>query len=442
MKRYIYNFDGNIGSVDFSLSDDNRIDSSVHTLFDLNQDEIKFLTFDQRFEITNSWLDDNTARNMSLDRPILVGGCNTVVKVKNGKTGKIIEMLNFTSNDYLNLSQHPKVIELTREALNNCGAGAGASPAILGTSDYMIELEKEIAEHKGCESALIQPSGFVTNIGVIKTLLRSTDVAVYDMYSHASLIEGTISTDIFKVFFKHNDVEHLEYLLKRTKNKYSNCLVIVEGIYSMDGDIAPLDKIVEVCKKYGANILVDDAHGTGVIGKTGKGTIEHYGLEGKIDIVTGTFSKALGSVGGFVAGSRKLIEYLRISNKAYFCSTAPFISSLAASLAAMKVIDNEPNILRKLWDNINYFKSGLSKIGFNTDLFESPIIPLIVKTETNALALGEVLREKGIIVLPVFYPVVPKDKARIRLSLSAGHTKEHLDFVLKALKDNIRFFDL
>jgi glycine C-acetyltransferase len=253
------------------------------------------------------------------------------------------------------------------------------------------------------------------------------------MYAHASLIDGFADSPINKVFFNHNDIENLEYFLKRCKNDYVNKMIVVEGVYSMDGDIAPLDKIVELARKYKAWVLVDEAHATGVLGEKGHGTVEMFGLEGQIDIVTGTFSKALGCIGGFVAGKHDLIKYLQCSNRSFIFSTSPFVPAVAAILEGLDVIENELFIRRSLWFNIYHLREGLKELGFNIGETNSPIIPIIIGDSVKVVAMSNELREEGIYLVPITYPVVARDKARLRISVTAEHTRQQIKKTLHVL---------
>lgn len=285
---------------------------------------------------------------------------------------------------------------------------------------------------KGCEDALIYTSGYGSNLGTISAILHEKDVAILDMYVHASIIDGCRNTNV--EFFRHNNMDSLEKVLKKVKDKYNTKLVIVDGVYSMDGDIAPLDQIVEIAHAYGAFVMVDEAHATGVIGKNGRGTPEHCNVEGKVDIVAGTLSKALGAVGGFIATNKELVNYLHFYSRAYMFSTAPTPQATASLIEALNVIEEEPELRQRLWDNIRYFRENLLKLGFNLGNQQTAIFPIIIGDDYKVKEMCRELHEAGIYVNPVFYPAVPRRLSRIRMSITAGHTKEHLDRTLDVLE--------
>lgn len=365
-------------------------------------------------------------------RRVSITGSGPTMKIIDHYTGEIREMINFASNDYLNLTKHPRTIKAGIEAVKKYGTGAGSVPLLGGTLDIHVELEKKIAKFKGCEDALIYTSGYGSNLGTISAILHEKDVAILDMYVHASIIDGCRNTNV--EFFRHNNMDSLEKVLKKVKDKYNTKLVIVDGVYSMDGDIAPLDQIVEIAHTYGAFVMVDEAHATGVIGKNGRGTPEHCNVEGRVDIVAGTLSKALGAVGGFIATNKELVNYLHFYSRAYMFSTAPTPQATASLIEALNVIEEEPELRQRLWDNIRYFRENLLKLGFNIGNQQTAIFPIIIGDDYKVKEMCRELHEAGIYVNPVFYPAVPRRLSRIRISLTAGHTKEHLDRTLDVLE--------
>ncbi len=377
-------------------------------------------------------LDQYQWRRVSLDPS------GPVRRVIDRRTGKILEMVYLASNDYLNLTMHPKVIQAGIDALSKYGAGAGSVPMLGGTLDITLELEQKVAKFKGTESAIIYTSGFGSNTGTLLSLLHKQDVAVLDRLVHASIIDGCQNTNIRT--FKHNDMDSLESVLKRVKNKYVTKLVAVDGVYSMDGDIAPLDQIVEIAHRHGAYVMVDEAHATGVIGKSGKGTPEHFGLEGQVDIVAGTFSKGLGAVGGFVASNHYVTELLTHYARSFFFSTAMPPAVIGCLLAALDVIEKEPVHKENLWKNIEYFRANLLDLGFNIGNSQTAIFPVIIGDDFKVREAARRLNEMGIYVNPVPYPAVPKKLGRIRMSLMSTHTREHLDRALNALEEVGREF--
>ena len=372
-------------------------------------------------------------------RRVSTSGSLPVMKVKDAYTGKEREMLYFASNDYLNLTHHPKLIQAGHEALDKYGAGAGSVPLLGGTLDLQIEVEEKIAKFKGCEDALIFTSGFGSNSGAIAALLGEKGIAVLDLLVHASIIDGCDGKEI--KFFKHNDMDSLEFTLKKIADRKVTKLVIVDGVYSMDGDIAKLDQICEIAHNYGAIVMVDEAHATGVIGAHGRGTPEHCGVEGKVDIVAGTCSKAIGVVGGFIASSQNIIEYLHYFARSYMFSTAPTPQTTASIGAALDVIENEPELRKALWDNINYFRAGLERIGVDMGNAQTAIFPVIIGDNLKVREICRELHEHNIYVNPVEYPAVPRRLARVRFSLMCNHTREQLDTTLNILEDILKKYD-
>ena len=378
------------------------------------------------------YLLDMNKKHHSQYRRVSLTGSGPVMKILDPYSGKEREMIYMASNDYLNLTKHPRTIQAGIEALKKYGTGAGSVPLLGGTLDIHIELEKRTAEFKGCESAIIYTNGFGSNCGTVAALLREKDVAVLDMLVHASIIDGCKNTNV--EFFRHNNMDSLEKVLKKCQNKYNTKLVIVDGVYSMDGDISKLDQIVDLAHHYGAYVMVDEAHATGVIGKNGRGTPEHFGIEGKVDIVAGTFSKALGVVGGFVASSKEIIEYLRYYSRTYMFSTAQTPQTAASLIEAMNVIESEPELRQQLWNNTRYFKKHLTEMGFNIGNSETAIFPVIIGNDFKVREICREMHEAGIYVNPVQYPAVSKKLSRIRMSLMCNHTKQHLDRVLDVLE--------
>jgi glycine C-acetyltransferase len=365
-------------------------------------------------------------------RRVSVDGSGPIMKVLDRYTGNVKEMVYLASNDYLNLTKHPRTVAAGMAALEKYGSGAGSVPLLGGTLDLHIELENKIAAFKGCESAIIYTSGFGSNCGTLLSMLQEEDIAILDMLVHASIIDGCKSTNT--KFFKHNDMDSLEKVLKRVKDKHRTKLIIVDGVYSMDGDIAPLDKIAELAKAHGAYVMVDEAHASGVIGDTGRGTPQHFNIEGKVDIVAGTFSKGLGGVGGFIASNSELVEMLHYYSRPYMFSTAMTPQVAGSLIAAIDIVEDEPQHREQLWNNIRYFKENLLNLGFNLGNSETAIFPVIIGDDYKVKEVCRRLHEMGIYVNPVLYPAVPKKLARVRMSLMSTHTKEHLDKALNVLE--------
>jgi len=342
--------------------------------------------------------------------------------------GKKVIML--CSNNYLNLSNHPRLIKAAIDAANKFGAGSGSVRAIAGTMKLHIDVEKRLAKFKGTESSLIYQTGFAANAGLIPQLVGKGDVIISDELNHGSIIDGVRLTKSDRAVYKHRDMGELEKVLKDADKKYNRILVITDGVFSMDGDIAPMDKIVEISKDFGAMTYVDDAHGEGVIGPDGRGIGAHFGIEGKIDVEMGTFSKAYGVVGGLIAGSQDLVNFAYNKSRTWLLSGSHPPAVAGAQLAAIDVLETEPEHVKKLWDNTNYFKKELIGMGFDTGESETPITPVIVGESDKAKELSNGLFDEGIFALPIVFPMVARDKARIRTMMNAGLTKDDLDYTL------------
>ncbi|PNX50883.1 MAG: glycine C-acetyltransferase [Thermoplasmata archaeon M8B2D] len=342
--------------------------------------------------------------------------------------GKKVIML--CSNNYLNLSNHPRLIQAAIDAAKKFGAGSGSVRAIAGTMALHMEVEKRLAKFKGTESSLIYQTGFAANAGLIPQLAGKEDVIISDELNHGSIIDGVRLTKADRAVFKHKDMSELEKVLKESDKKYRRILIITDGVFSMDGDIAPMDKIVELAQEYGAMTYVDDAHGEGVIGPDGRGIGAHFGIEGKIDVEMGTFSKAYGVVGGLIAGSQDLVNFAYNKSRTWLLSGSHPPAVAGAQLAAIDVLETEPEHVKNLWDNTKYFKKELVNMGFNTGDSETPITPVIVGESSKAKELSNNLFKEGIFALPIVFPMVAKDKARIRTMMNAGLTKKDLDFTL------------
>jgi glycine C-acetyltransferase len=341
------------------------------------------------------------------------------------------ELVMFASNNYLGLTTHPKVKQATTKAIETYGVGAGSVRLLGGTFDLHEELEQKIAQFKGTESAVVYSSGYVSNLATISTLLnKQTDIALIDARIHASLVDGLRFAQIPFRVFDHNDMNDLEQKLRTCQSK-GNMVVIVDGVYSMDGDVSDLPGIRHLADQYGAIVMVDDAHGTGVMGKHGRGTPEHFGLHGKIDIVLGTLSKGLGGIGGFAAGSHEMVDFLKHNARGFVFSAAIPPSTCAGLLAAIEVIEKEPQWLIRLHENANLMRKGLAELGYDTGKSQSAVIPVIVGEELTAYQLARALHAQGVYVSPVTYPAVRKGTSRVRVSVMATHS---IDDIMKALK--------
>ncbi|MBI4651521.1 aminotransferase class I/II-fold pyridoxal phosphate-dependent enzyme [Candidatus Desantisbacteria bacterium] len=344
------------------------------------------------------------------------------------------EMINLGSNNYLGLTTHPKVKEAAIKAIEKYGTGSGGVRILSGTLDLHNQLEYKLAKFKGGEDCVVYSTGYTTNIGTISGLLGKEDVVIIDEKAHASIIDGCNLSGAELLIFNHNDMIDLEKKLKKYGEE-KNKLIITDGVFSMDGDIAELDKIYILAQEYNSAVMIDDAHATGVIGEKGKGTSEYFNLMGKIDIIGGTLSKALGSIGGFIAGNKKIIQYLKNTGSRSFLFTTSLPPSVSAGIiTAIDVIENEPEIRKQLWANIAFMKDGMKKLGFNIRNTESAIIPIIVGENKKTFKMTEMLGEKGVFVSSVVYPAVKRNESRLRISIMATHTLADLEISLNALE--------
>ena len=336
------------------------------------------------------------------------------------------------SNDYLGFSQHPEIKAAVIGATQQFGTGSGASPAIGGHFTYHDQLEKKIAGFYRKDEAILYTTGYTANSATLQCLLHKEDLAILDMAVHASVYEGVLTTTV-KTFL-HNNLEMLEQVLRNAQDKYRTKMVIIDGVYSQDGDIAPIDRIAELTHRYGAYLVVDDAHGIGVAGETGRGVIELYNAFDQVDIITGTFSKALGNIGGYVVGKPEIINYLKYQSKQHLFSTTA-TPAIMGIIRAIELVDEEPQWRAKLWENINYLKSGLTGLGLDIGTTASAVIPVKIGDIPKTLEAGRLLLRAGIYTNPIMYPAVSKKNARIRMNIMATHTLAHLDKVLNAFSD-------
>jgi len=342
------------------------------------------------------------------------------------------EVIMLCSNNYLNLSNHPKLIQAAADAAKKLGAGSGSVRAIAGNMGIHKQVEQRLAKFKGTESSLVYQTGFAANSGLIPQLAGKGDIIISDELNHGSIIDGVRLTKADRGVYKHCDMGELEkVLIDSDKKDYRRILIITDGVFSMDGDIAPMDKIVKLAKEYGAMTYVDDAHGEGVIGPDGRGIGAHYGLEGKIDVEMGTFSKAYGVVGGLVAGSQDLVNFALNKSRTWLLSGSHPPAVAGAQLAAINVLETEPEHVKNLWDNTKYFKKELISMGFDCGNSQTPITPVIVGESSKAKELSNRLYKEGIFALPIVFPMVARDKARIRTMMNAGLTRKDLDFTLE-----------
>jgi len=338
-------------------------------------------------------------------------------------------VVNLSSNNYLGLTTHPHLREKAIEAIEKFGAGSGSVRTIAGTMAIHMELEERLAAFKKTEAVVVFQSGFAANAGTVSAILGRDDVIISDELNHASIIDGArLSRATIKVF-PHKDVAAARAILRDLPPAQKK-LLITDGVFSMDGDIGPVADLAAVAEEYGAIMMVDDAHASGVFGKNGRGTIDHFGAHGRVDIQVGTLSKAMGALGGYVAGSRALIEFLYHRARPFLFSTSHPPAVAAACLAALDILEREPQLIERLWDNTRFFKEGLAALGFNTGISESPITPVIAGESALAMKLSDRLFEEGVFAQGIAYPTVARDKARVRTIVTATHTHEELQFAL------------
>lgn len=342
------------------------------------------------------------------------------------------EVVNLSSNNYLGLATHEFLRNEAIHAVEAFGVGSGAVRTIAGTLEIHQELERGIAAFKQTEAALVFQSGFSANAGTVSCILGEEDLIVSDALNHASIIDGCRLSRAKIMVYAHKDVRALEEILRSARGGYRRTLVVSDGVFSMDGDIAPLPEIVEAARRYGAITMVDDAHATGVLGSHGRGTVDHFGLHGQVDIQIGTLSKAIGVVGGYVAGEKMLIDYLLNRARPILFSTSHPPADAAACLAAIRLLSADDSLIRKVWDNRSFFCDGLTSLGYDVGGSQTPIIPVIVGENALASELSRELFEGGVFAKEIYYPTVPKGKARVRCIVTAAHTREDLEQALSA----------
>ena len=340
-------------------------------------------------------------------------------------------VLNMCSNNYLGFANHPALREAAKKAIDEYGVGPGAVRTIAGTMKLHLELEEKLAAFKGAEAVISFQSGFNANLATIPALVGRGDAIFSDELNHASIIDGCRLSRAEIIRYAHNDPKDLEEKLRAAQGKYRRMLIVTDGVFSMDGDIAPLPEIADLAEKYGAILMVDDAHGEGVLGHGGRGIVDHFGLHGRVDVEVGTLSKAFGVVGGYVAGSRELVEYLRQKARPFLFSSAVTPPDVAACIAAVDILNASTELVDRLWDNTRYFKEEMRKLGFDLGKSVTPITPVMLGDAKLAQEFSRRLFEEGIFAQAIGYPTVPRGKARIRVMLSATHTKEDLDFALE-----------
>jgi glycine C-acetyltransferase len=345
------------------------------------------------------------------------------------------KVLNFCSNNYLGLANHPLLVESAKAAIDEFGVGPGAVRPIAGTMALHLELERRLAAFKGVEAAITFQSGFNANLAAIPALVSKEDVIYSDELNHASIIDGCRLSRAKVIRYSHCDADDLRVQIEKSKDAgYRRALIITDGVFSMDGDVAPLDKLYEVAQDYDALLMVDDAHGEGVLGKGGRGIVDHYNLHGKVDVEMGTLSKAFGVVGGIIAGSQIIVDWLKQRGRPFLFSSAMTIPDVAACLASLNLLEESTELVDKLWENADYFKREMREIGFDTGVSTTPITPIMLGEAALAQDFSRRLFEEGIFAMALGFPTVPRGKARIRVMISAAHSREDLDRGLAAFK--------
>jgi 8-amino-7-oxononanoate synthase len=366
------------------------------------------------------------ADNFSYLREIESGSENIVIV--NGE-----KLINLCSNNYLGMTTHPKVIDEGVIALKKYGVGSGGARFVGGTMDLHNELERRLARFKGGEDCVIFSTGYTMNIATISLLANQNDYLVVDKKAHASIIDGCKLSGANTIFYKHNDMNDLEKILKKLGTEKSK-MIITEGVFSMDGDISSLDEIYKLGEKYNAPVMIDDAHGSGVLGKNGSGTASHFGLEGKISVIAGTLSKAFGCVGGYVVANKEIIRCLKHYSRGFVFTTSLPPTVIASLIKVVDVFETEPEWQEKLWENIKYIRRSLLQLGFKLTDTNSAIIPVILGEDKFAHLFVKRLQEEGIFVSPAAYPAVPKNEARLRVSLMATHTRLQLEIFVSTME--------
>ncbi len=370
-------------------------------------------------------LDELKKQGVYRKLPVNTKACSNIIEF-NGK-----EIVNLSANNYLGLATHPEVISAAEAALKKYGAGAGSVRTIVGNQDLLEELEKTLAEFKNEEAVTVFQSGLNCNIGVIQALTDKGDLIISDELNHASIIDGVKLSKADKVVFKHSDMDDLRRVLTEKRKDYQQVIIITDGVFSMDGDLANLPEIVKLADEFNVLTYVDDAHGSGVLGKNGRGTVDHYHLHGKVDIIVGTLSKAVGVIGGYVCSKQNVKEWLLHRARPLLFSTALPPAAVGAAIQSIKLLMKNDDLTKKLWNNAKYFKQGMMNLGFDIGHSETPITPVMIGDEAKTMAFSKALLNEGVFVSGIVFPTVPKGKGRLRVMISASHTLCDLAFALE-----------
>lgn len=381
------------------------------------------------------WYKDARPNGYYLYQEALGSAPGTHVRVRNGKTNEWQDLLNLASYNYLGISYRPEVKKAAAQAIEEYGLGASGSPILSGTFEVHEQFADELARFKDKESCIIFPTGYSANVGFISALMRSGDTIFLDQYSHASIVDGAILAKAKTVFFRHNNPMDLERKMARVKGKK---LVVVEGVYSMDGDICTLPEILEVTKRHGARMLIDEAHSTFLFGPNGRGVAEHFGLDKEVDFHLGTFSKSLGGQGGFVCGTKELVEYVVAFSRSRFfsCNLSPVL--VAGLRAGLQIASEEPELRTGLWSNVAYLRRRFEEEGVDIGKSNSQVMPVMVNNDAKVFAVAEKIQDRGLFLNPVTYPAVPKHRSRLRISVSAAHTEEDLEKAVSIIAGVLR----
>ncbi|SKA93411.1 glycine C-acetyltransferase [Caloramator quimbayensis] len=381
-------------------------------------------------EFLSANLDELKEKGLYRKLPVVTGptGPRCII---NGK-----EVINLSSNNYLGLANDPRLVEAAIKATEKYGAGAGAVRTIVGTLDIHEELEEKLAKFKHSEAVIVFQSGFNCNMGTVSALMTKEDAILSDELNHASIIDGCRLSGAKIIRYKHSDMDDLRKTIKEAyeSGQYKKLMIITDGVFSMDGDIAKLPEIVEIAEEYGAFTYVDDAHASGVLGKNGSGSVSHFNLYGKVDCQIGTLSKAIGVVGGYVAGTKELIDWLKLRGRPFLFSTAMTPGAAGACIKAIEILSESSELVDRLWDNARYFKSKLSSIGYDIGHSETPITPVIIGDEAKAMKFSDELFNSGVFAQGIAFPTVPRGTARVRNIVTAAHTKDMLDEAVEIYK--------
>ncbi len=364
--------------------------------------------------------------------PINDGPCEAEIMLDGKK------VINLSSNNYLGFANHPRLKQAAKDAIDHYGVGAGAVRTIVGNMTIHEQLDQVIARFKREEAAVVFQSGYNVNVGVIQAITTKDDLLISDELNHASIIDGVRLSSASRAVFKHSDMEDLKRVLEENKDQYQHTFILTDGVFSMDGDLAKLPEIVKLAKSYGAFTYVDDAHGSGVLGDRGRGTVDHYHLHGQVDFIVGTLSKAIGVVGGYVCGSKEMREWLLHRGRPLLFSTALMPSAAAAIIEAFNMLESSSEYTDKLWDNGRYFKQKLSQLGLDIGHSETPITPIMIGDEALTMKFSKDLLSRGVYVSGIVFPTVPKGKGRIRCMVSALHTKKELDQAIDIIESSAK----